>query len=146
MELAQQRKEWFMRGRKEENSCKPRWGWDLPKLGLPSEKSKCEASNFKCYLSITYYKNVTYTILSLFIRRFASCLCTSYTHKSSEMPRLSRQNLYAHSRSDCLLSPGLSKMLFYIFLSFPLSPRCWEPVACCQCQCFVQGHGFELIR
>lgn len=45
-------------------------------------------------------------------------------HISSETLRIFSENLYVHGQPDCLLSPSLLKMLFYIFLSFPLCPRC----------------------
>lgn len=78
---------------------------------------------------------VSSVIFSLFITKISSIpfsaflsgdllhVCACHTHTSQVKNRISSENLYAHNRSDCLLSPGLLKMLFYIFPLLPLVPK-----------------------
>lgn len=103
--------------------------------------------------SIKHFSSVFFQLFSkkcliYYFQPFYQEICSMFVcalHVSGETLRISSENLHVHNQPDCLLSPSLLKMLFYIFLSFPLCPRCWEVIACCQCQCFVEGNGSELI-
>lgn len=133
-------------GAEEMKAAANRGDYDLPKPDLSSEKIIIWS------LNLTFFQVLSFNYLLqkchiYHFQPFYQEICSMFVHAlhiSSEALRISSENLCAHSQPDCLLFPSLLKMLFYIFLSFPLCPRCWELIACCQCQCFVEGNGSEL--